>query len=102
MAYCMHCKQEMKLAVSCTERVLRMGGARYPCVAYGNERGGEQPRWRCHDCGVQPGHFHHPGCDWAQCPRCGGQLFMCGCRFDEYGLNPEEAAGGDRSDARFA
>jgi hypothetical protein len=34
----------------------------------------------CGDCGVRPLHFHHPGCDLEQCPRCGGQAFVCGCR----------------------
>lgn len=61
MACCMHCTQEMKLAVSCTERVLRMGRALYPCVAYGNERGGERPLGRCHDCGVQARPLPPPG-----------------------------------------
>jgi hypothetical protein len=33
----------------------------------------------CHDCNVQPGGFHHPGCDMERCPRCGAQLISCGC-----------------------
>lgn len=33
---------------------------------------------RCHDCGAQPGEFHHPGCDWEECPNCHHQMLMCG------------------------
>jgi len=34
---------------------------------------------RCGDCGVAVGGWHHPGCDLAECPACGGQLITCGC-----------------------
>lgn len=34
---------------------------------------------RCHDCGVKIGEIHHPGCDMEECPRCGGQYFICDC-----------------------
>jgi hypothetical protein len=33
----------------------------------------------CHDCAAALGQFHHLGCDMEVCPRCGGQLFLCGC-----------------------
>lgn len=38
---------------------------------------------RCHDCGVQTGHLHHPGCDDEECPRCHGQSISCSCQDDE-------------------
>lgn len=38
---------------------------------------------RCHDCGIKPGGFHHPGCDNERCPRCQGQLISCGCLGDD-------------------
>ena len=38
---------------------------------------------RCHDCGVEPGHFHHWHCDAELCPKCGGQLISCGCKVTE-------------------
>lgn len=37
----------------------------------------------CHDCSAEPGEYHHPGCDSEECPRCGGQYFICHCVTDE-------------------
>jgi hypothetical protein len=38
------------------------------------------PNWfRCPDCNVVPGGFHHPNCDQECCPKCGGQLISCDC-----------------------
>lgn len=101
MATCTYCNREMTLADSCTERVLHFDGVAYALVANGQERRfgvREDARRRCHDCGVQSDQHHHPGCDMAECPRCRGQLFACGCWFDEYGPNPDEAETDDRAD----
>ena len=40
-------------------------------------------RWRtyrCRDCGVAQGKLHVEGCEYEDCPRCGGQWISCGCR----------------------
>lgn len=34
---------------------------------------------RCHDCNAREGEYHHPRCDWEECPRCNGQLLGCHC-----------------------
>ena len=37
----------------------------------------------CDDCGAERGEYHHPGCEWEECPRCGGQYLSCGCVTEE-------------------
>ncbi|MBN1534745.1 MAG: hypothetical protein JXA20_18890 [Spirochaetes bacterium] len=34
---------------------------------------------RCPDCNVRIGGYHHPGCEYELCPRCGDTLSSCGC-----------------------
>ena len=93
MASCQYCNQEMLLASSCTVKVLHRSRVAFPLPAFGAEARHPTPKgWsgRCHDCGVVLGGFHHLGCDMAECPRCGDQLFACDCRFDEDGDNLED------------
>lgn len=33
----------------------------------------------CPDCHVEPGSYHHPGCEYERCPVCGGQVVGCAC-----------------------
>jgi hypothetical protein len=87
MAVCDHCKREMLTADSCVRIPIDIGGVEHEPVRYGREApswGAEEGR-RCHDCGIAPGGYHHPGCDVECCPVCAGQLISCGC------LNREEA-----------
>ena len=71
MAVCDNCKTEMRDGVSCIPVPFDSGSAPIPYPA-----DSARP---CHDCGVLPGGFHHPGCDTERCPDCGGQAISCGC-----------------------
>lgn len=81
MAECAWCKNEMTSGTSCTVDAVHHMGRRYDLPRYGGRR---RP---CGDCGVQRGGLHHPGCDLQRCPRCRGQLIMCGCGFDEQAID---------------
>jgi hypothetical protein len=87
MPTCGFCDREMNESESCTKNVILYpdstkddGGHWLFAVPFGDERRGvvddldrsDEPR--CHDCGVQLGGFHHPGCDVEESPQSGDQL----------------------------
>jgi hypothetical protein len=47
-------------------------------IKYGSESGTvrETP---CGACCVSPGQYHKPGCEYEQCPVCGGRVVACNC-----------------------
>lgn len=42
----------------------------------------------CHDCSVAKGQIHLLDCDVEKCPKCGGQLISCGCKYKYPDDNP--------------
>jgi hypothetical protein len=93
MAICDLCDQEMLTATSCSIEVLHRKGVAHERAPWGSER---RLGWRvrrgerCGDCRVEPGGFHHLGCDLAECPICLEQLLSCGHRFDENASDSDE------------
>jgi hypothetical protein len=84
MAICKSCNQEMRTANTCKHLLFVFDGQEYDPIMYLGEG-------RCHDCGVQPGAYHHPGCDMEKCPKCGGQAIGCDCEQDVEDEIPDTA-----------
>ena len=85
MAKCECCNREMLKAAGCIDKYIRYADEKdFVRIRFGKERrfGGETATGRCPDCNVKAGHFHHPGCDIEECPRCGQQLLSCSCNAD--------------------
>jgi hypothetical protein len=92
MSVCEYCNQEMTEVKTCKKVPIMHNGKEYEPIKYGDEKPIEcDPRIkqyfirpeRCHDCGVEKGGYHHPGCDVEECPVCHGQLITCGCIDEE-------------------
>ena len=95
MAECQWCGGEMLDLVNVTtcshNTTVLFPEEELPSIPFGKEdRGGAldmgafiPPNGRCHDCNVEVGSFHHPGCDVEECPKCKGRLISCGCLSEE-------------------
>jgi hypothetical protein len=75
-ATCKYCNDDMHAVDTCSANTVIHfpNGENFPAVKYEDENG-----YMCHDCAIEPGGYHHPGCDMERCPRCEGQLISCGC-----------------------
>lgn len=71
-ATCSWCDKEMKEGQNCDGNIM----VEYPD---GSVMLSIPSSDDCHDCNVNAGQFHHPGCDMERCPKCNGQLISCGC-----------------------
>ncbi len=83
MVICPDCGREMLEAATCTiAKFAFPDGSIFPRIPFGSEN----PPWqgeRCHDCGVERGGYHHPGCDVERCPACLQQAIACACPHGE-------------------
>lgn len=79
---CDTCSGYFMDAESCTADGIRFpDGHVSEAIPYGSESI-KRDDDRCPDCGVERDGFHHPGCEVAECPRCGEPLVDCGCLAD--------------------
>lgn len=71
---CGYCGQDTRLATITTcvanYQIIFPDGSTLPAKLW------EGPG-RCLDCNVQPLGFHHPGCTYEICPKCGDPLEQC-------------------------
>jgi len=85
MAKCEYCEREMKTAKGCTIKYfIDSKGKYYERITLNKD---EAPNGRCHDCGVDIGSYHHPGCDMERCPKCGMQSIGCDCDLPEMSID---------------
>ena len=95
MSICKSCKLEMNDANGCLKTPIKTTSGNLDPIPYGSEIRFDELEIdsnnqdiaiendrRCHDCGALPGHYHHYGCDWEECPRCHEQLIGCDCEID--------------------
>jgi len=90
MAICKYCNLDMKQADGCVLETIPTADGELNPLPFGSEMyliqqaafADGTPR-RCDDCNALPAHYHHPGCDIEECPRCNGQLITCGCMIEE-------------------
>jgi len=98
MAICDLCNHEMTTGASCNVEVLHQDGRPFSVPPYGRRSSRRSTGRPCGDCGVRPGGQHHIGCDLQRCPACGGQMFGCGCRWDEFADEYDDEGDDDDGD----
>lgn len=83
MAICKHCEKEMNKVGSCIAIPISVNKVIYKPIPYGEETRVTFTSERCHDCNIERGGYHHPGCDVEECPICHGQIISCECLDEE-------------------
>lgn len=99
MGTCAACNGEMKTADGCTEKQISFTmDPEVDAIPVGEEQReiAADIDGRCSDCGAMEGEFHHPGCDWEECPKCGQQLLGCDCSVLGHIVDGEETPRFDR------
>lgn len=77
---CEDCDTKDYKIETCTHKYIMYGINLYKRITHRNGFPDELGE-ACYDCGimVEGNNIHHMGCDWEECPRCGGQMISCGC-----------------------
>lgn len=78
MSVCNQCGQETQTGKSCTRSKILFQGKAYEPKPFGQEKNYKSGDF-CPECGVGLGGYHHPGCEFEECPVCGGQFVLCFC-----------------------
>jgi len=73
--------QRTNIEAAQTQQTFKRKGVTRERIRYGQEITNWKARKRpCHDCDVVKGQIHVFGCDVEECPFCGSQAFICGCK----------------------
>ena len=75
MAICWSCGEGMRAVLSCVPRIVETTEGPFDSL---RDNWVPEEIGSCHDCGIDRGGYHHPGCDMERCPVRGGQLLTCG------------------------
>jgi hypothetical protein len=84
-AVCDVCGERMLIAEGCVGNPITTPRGTFLPIPFGSEANADLfPPGRCHDCGCEPGGYHHDRCDMERCPGCGDQYLStlikeCGC-----------------------
>lgn len=84
MSNCEICKKEIFKSDGCSIDTVSIDGKIYDRIKFGYECENlieEKPEdFRCRDCGVKVGEYHHWNCGIEKCPACKNQLIGCECK----------------------
>lgn len=86
MAICQHCNKEMSMTDTCDANKFKSfeDGTRMLSSTnfnFSDDSTEKDSDKRCCDCGIKYGGYHHVGCQYECCPKCGGQWISCGCKY---------------------
>ncbi|MDD5205866.1 MAG: hypothetical protein PHS17_10615, partial [Desulfobacterales bacterium] len=82
---CEVCGKDIEKVHGCIESNVYIDGRWYTRKRYTNDNVNAllEADLHCGDCGVEPGKYHHWGCNMEQCPRGGRQLISCECNMGD-------------------
>jgi hypothetical protein len=69
-------------ASSCIKSAVRIDGKDYAPLPFKKKKETVFTKGvniRCAECNILPGGFHHVGCVFEICPKCGGKWIYCKC-----------------------